>query len=233
MGTIFKGHRLASEASLGTGSSAAHERGKSKRRRAILDAARDIILREGEAAMTMRSMAAQAGVSPATPYNLFGSKQAILQAVYDEDYEDFARFFDKHASKGALIRVFDLADVSIRYFERQPEFYRALIGILQRNSGSEVESRSWSLRIAYMQRLLRDCVAADELRDDAPIDLVSSALLRIFKAIAQEWVEGTVTLEGARHELGVSFGLVLASLVTSKGTPALEQARRLYGLSQA
>jgi AcrR family transcriptional regulator len=209
--------------------SAAHERGKSKRRRAILDAAHDIILREGEGGMTMRAMAAQAGVSPATPYNLFGSKQAILQAIYDEDYDNFARYFDGHASSDPLNRIFDLADVSIEYFELQPDFYRALFGILQRQSGSEVDSRSWSMRQSYLRELLQASIAAGEMRADTPVELVSTALLRIFKAIFQEWVDGTLTLRAAGNDLGVSITLVLASLVTDKGAPGLEQARGRYG----
>jgi hypothetical protein len=51
-----------------------------------------------------------------------------LQAVYDEDYEDYAHFFEEHASKDELIRLFDIPDISIRYFERQPDFYRACDG---------------------------------------------------------------------------------------------------------
>lgn len=198
------------------------------RRRAILDAARDIILREGEAGMTMRSMAAQAGVSPATPYNLFGSKQAILQAIYDEDYAIFTRQFEAQASDDALIRLFDIADFSIDYFERQPDFYRALFAILQRHSGSEVESRSWSLRMAYLQGVVRAAMLSGELRDDVPVELVCSALLRIVKAIAQEWVEGVLALDEARRELGVSFGLVLASLVTPRGAAAFGEVRQRY-----
>jgi AcrR family transcriptional regulator len=221
---------MAGEAASGAVSSAAHERGKSRRRRAILDAARDIILREGEAGMTMRSMAAKAGVSPATPYNLFGSKQAILQAIYDEDYEAFTRQFEAQASDDALLRLFDIADFSIDYFEQQPDFYRALFAILQRHSGSEVDSRSWSLRMAYLQGVVRAGVAAGELSDATPIELVCSALLRIVKAIAQEWVEGALSLEQARRELRVSFALVLASLVTAKGAPAFEQVRKRYGI---
>ena len=209
--------------------SAAHERGKTKRRRAILDAARDIVLREGEAGMTMRSMAALAGVSPATPYNLFGSKQAILQAIYDEDFLAYGRYFNERASKDPLIRIFDIADISIEYFERQPDFYRALLGILQRNSGSPVDSASWSLRRGYLAKLLQDCVASGHLRNDTPIDLATSAMLRIFKAISQEWVEGALTLDDWRTELGTSIGLVLASLITPKGAPGLSLARERYG----
>jgi AcrR family transcriptional regulator len=211
-----------------SGPSPAHERGKQRRRRAIVDAARDIISREGEAGMTMRSMAAQAGVSPATPYNLFGSKQAILQAVYDEDLEQFRTYYEQRRSGDALARLFDIMDVSITYFEREPEFYRALIGILQRNAGSEIGASAWALRLNYFRTLIEDNIAAAELRSDTPVELVSSALVRIFKAIAQEWVDGSLSLPQMRDELGTSFSLVLASLVTAKGEPVLDEVRRRY-----
>jgi hypothetical protein len=54
-------------------------------------------------------------------------------------------------------------------------------------------------------------------------------MLRIFKAISQEWVEGALTLDDWRNELGTSIGLVLASLITPKGAPGLESARGRYG----
>jgi hypothetical protein len=92
-----------------------------------------------------------------------------------------------------------------------------------------MDSSSWSLRMTFLQGLLRACVAAGALRDDTPIDLVCSALLRIFKAVAQEWVEGELSLDEARREIGVSYGLVLASLAADEGRAALDQARRRYG----
>lgn len=219
---------MTTQADISPIASPAHEKGKQRRRRAILDAARDIIVRLGDGGMTMRAMAAQAGVSPATPYNLFGSKQAILQAVYDEDHQTYSAYFEGRASDDALVRIFDLVDVSIDYLGQQPDFYRALFAILQRESGSEVASRTWSLRLSYLRALVSDCVAAGELREDTPIDLVASALFRIFKAISQEWVDGMLTLEDARNALGVSFGLILASLITPKGAPALEQIGGRY-----
>ena len=68
------------------------EEGKDQRRRAIVKAARALIRENAETGFSMRSLAERAGLSLVTPYNLFGSKQAVLQAVLDEDLE----FFSQH-----------------------------------------------------------------------------------------------------------------------------------------
>lgn len=55
-----------------------HDINKQRNRDRILDAADEIIRRDGMEALNMRHLAEYAGVSLRTPYNLFGSKTAIL-----------------------------------------------------------------------------------------------------------------------------------------------------------
>jgi AcrR family transcriptional regulator len=52
-------------------------------RRAVLDASRDLLLRDGYRATTIRGVAERAGVSPDTIYKTFGSKPELMKAVYD------------------------------------------------------------------------------------------------------------------------------------------------------
>jgi AcrR family transcriptional regulator len=52
-------------------------------RRRILDAARELIIERGPAAITMRDIAGRARVSPETLYKAFGTKAALVKAVYD------------------------------------------------------------------------------------------------------------------------------------------------------
>lgn len=52
-------------------------------RRRILDAARELIVERGPAAITMRDIAGRARVSPETLYKAFGTKAALVKAVYD------------------------------------------------------------------------------------------------------------------------------------------------------
>lgn len=49
----------------------------------ILDAARELLLADGYAAMTVPSLAEHAAVSPQTIYNSIGGKAEVVKAVYD------------------------------------------------------------------------------------------------------------------------------------------------------
>lgn len=52
-------------------------------RRQVLAAARDLLTERGPAAVTMRDVAAHAGVSAETVKKAFGTKTALIKAVYD------------------------------------------------------------------------------------------------------------------------------------------------------
>jgi AcrR family transcriptional regulator len=52
-------------------------------RRSVLDAARDLLTERGPAAVTMRDVAAHAGVSAETVKKVFGTKTALIKSVYD------------------------------------------------------------------------------------------------------------------------------------------------------
>jgi AcrR family transcriptional regulator len=52
-------------------------------RRRIIEAARDMLLRDGYHAMSVSDLASTAGVSAQTVYNAVGGKAAVVKAVYD------------------------------------------------------------------------------------------------------------------------------------------------------
>src|SRR5947207_14518508 len=55
-------------------------------RRALIDAARRILETEGPAALSLRAVAREAGVSPAAPYHHFKDKSQLLEAVAHEGW---------------------------------------------------------------------------------------------------------------------------------------------------
>ena len=205
-----------------------HSKGKAKRQRAILDAARDIMAQSGEVGLTMFALASRAGVSPATPYNLFGSKQAILQAVYDEDLVVFHALYDERATDDLLGRIFDLVDLSIEHWQSAPEFYKALLTVLSRGAGSEGCEGAWSPGRSYARQLVGALAAAGGIIESAPLEAISANLIRILKSVGQEWVDGSLSLDRARNELGAGFGIVLTGFVTPAIAPALAEIRERY-----
>ncbi|MGK0337860.1 MAG: AcrR family transcriptional regulator, partial [Candidatus Azotimanducaceae bacterium] len=98
------------------------EEGKNRRRDRITAAARSLI-QSGDSGFRMRALAEEAGVSIATPYNLFGSKQAILTAVMDADLSRFKQTL-------AMQRVDSLAmfsktvAITRELIDLDPQFYR-------------------------------------------------------------------------------------------------------------
>jgi AcrR family transcriptional regulator len=61
------------------------------RRPKIVDAARSIFVEAGEAAVTMRAVAARAEVSPMAAYRHFESREALMQAVMERGHDAFLR----------------------------------------------------------------------------------------------------------------------------------------------
>ena len=86
----------------------------SKREDVIL-AARELMEAQDATGFSMRNLAEVAGVSIASPYNLFGSKQAVIAAVMDADLNDFreALFADE---KDEIEIFFHLVDVTATLF---------------------------------------------------------------------------------------------------------------------
>jgi AcrR family transcriptional regulator len=202
---------------------ASPQKDKFRRQLAILDAARTIIVKSGEAGLTMREVAAQAGLSLATPYNLFGSKQAILEAILEEDYIAFRQYFDQRESETPLTRIFDMIDSGVEHYKRAPEFYRPILALVSRNPEAVLKPQA-----AYVREMVSAALAAGCLRPETSVALVSSAIVRLFRAVSQEWVNDQLTLDQFRDEIGAHFALLLASLVSDAHQKSLALAADRY-----
>jgi AcrR family transcriptional regulator len=62
---------------------------KEARRRDILDAARELLERDGYERLSVRDVARGAGVSLGTVYNYFESREGLFAALYAERLEQF------------------------------------------------------------------------------------------------------------------------------------------------
>ena len=194
-----------------------YERGKAKRRQRILDTAVEIISEEGEEGLTVRAIAARAGLSPVTAYNLFGSKLAIMRAAYEQDYANLVRFFEENASSDALERIFDLITLSTAYYQQRPKFYRALFSSLIRDSNSELAIESWTSRSMNIRKLLVGAVEAGMLKAATPVEILAPIFVRLGRSITQEWVDGTLSFEESREAVLVSYYTIIENYTTGRG----------------
>ncbi len=96
----------------------------------VIDAA-ERLLRQDKADFSMRDLAAEAGVSFATPFNQFGSKHAIMQALSARRIDTMAtRYLALPPSGDALHRVLLAVETATAVMLQDPQVNRVVMGWL-------------------------------------------------------------------------------------------------------
>jgi AcrR family transcriptional regulator len=156
----------------------------------LLEVTSQVISADGEGAVTVRKVAADAGTSASAVYALFGSREALVEAVSDEGFRRFAEHLaavgqsDDPAADlrelGLAYRTFALAD---------PHFYRVMFyRAVPPSDGAPADGDSPSAVDRPTFRVLHDAVA--RALDGAPPEQVLGAAVGLWGL-----VHGLVSLE--------------------------------------
>jgi AcrR family transcriptional regulator len=165
----------------------AASRGEPMRQR-VIDAA-ERLLRQKKADFSMRDLAAEAGVSFATPFNQFGSKQAIIQALSERRIDLMeARYVAAAPAGDARDRVLLAVDVAAAVMLEEPGVNRMVMGWLGTAGASpgKVRLRSmalWALALGAGDGL--DQARIEEARDNLPAQLAFA-----FRGVLSFWTAG-------------------------------------------
>jgi AcrR family transcriptional regulator len=180
---------------------------KNTRRRAILDAARSLILEGKDRDFSMLTLAEKAGVSLVTPYNLFGSKSSILLEIVREDI--FARIASVEvlASDSLAGWVAALSATLGRVYYQNRHFYRRMIVTLvqQQNADSQREA------LEFSYRTFENALSGLQERGTLPATVPAAVLARQFAhsvsgSLQQRLMQrGTEEMLRREIELGLLF----------------------------
>ncbi|WP_184718256.1 TetR/AcrR family transcriptional regulator [Caulobacter sp.] len=96
--------------------------------RALVDAARKILETDGPAALSLRAVAREAGVSPAAPYHHFKDKAELLEAVAHEGWHELDEALAKAraSTDGDHGRMSDLGVAYVCFARDNPALYRVM-----------------------------------------------------------------------------------------------------------
>lgn len=103
-------------------------------RRALVDAAIGILDEDGIEALSLRSAARAAGVSPAAPYHHFGGKDGLLAAVATEGLQRMAgiqrELFEEAEARGDTPRekMTALGRLYVRFARLNPQLFTLMFG---------------------------------------------------------------------------------------------------------
>ena len=198
----------ATEAPLGR-----REAGKAERRARIIQAARELIRETGNAGLSMRVLAARAGVSLATPYNLFGSKRAIVLAVLQDVREFHARFSHLRATD-PIERIFAAVDINIGFYVADPDFYKTMWAAVF-DTSDDLRVMLWNpRRDAFWQGLIAEAAAAGAIAAEIDQDLLRRQLDHLFRSIMLDWVVGLLEVDAVAPAARHGYALMLKGACT-------------------
>ena len=164
------------------------ERDREVVRRAILDAARDLFLRDGFDQVSIRKIAERIEYSPAAIYSYFASKDDIFFALAEEGFRLLEGDQEAHAALAALTPISRIRGIFWRLYEfscEHPQYF-ALMFVDRSMPRISREYERFAFAREGKQRLLawiREAVADGSLPASAPPDvmlqIVSSAIIGV------------------------------------------------------
>lgn len=197
------------------------ERAKGGRRRRIVQAAHDLLRSQNIESLSGKAIAAHAGVSLSTVYNLFGSKDAVFEAVYADDLAAYEERVTARASRDALERLFDAVEVAMDLYGADPEFYRA---VMWRRAPSEPLDAAMRLpRGRFWEGLVGAIKAERFLHADADSAALTRVLVYQFSGALSDWVAGDLTLDVFASDMAFGFSATLLPFATPAARTRLEE----------
>ena len=181
----------------------------------------------------MRALANRAGVSSATPYNLFGSKHAILVALLNDDLAEYqAALGDVDA--GGIEVMFEAVRLTRRFLDRDPEIYRCVVAEISQDGGNQLRQLFGGPRYMLWKNMIAHAAQEGLLNDALDLDAFTITVTQTIAANVQEWALGQLTLD--EMELRVLYALALMLLAiatdTSRGTLKAQLCRAEGDLQQ-
>lgn len=206
---------------------------RAARRRHLVVAAQALIREQAGAGFSMTQLAARAGVSPATPYNLLGGKAEILRLVVREEFESFSDRLTGEQDGSPLRRLLAATALVVTHYEADRPFYRGLYHAMSSEAGEVHDLMSAQGNVLW-RGLVRDAVAGGELVEGLRVEPFTNLLLRTIAVTTQAWLAGNWTEERFALEMASSMRLILASVASpSWRDPLVREAMAAHGALEA
>lgn len=189
-------------------------------RQRILAAALELIDEQGIDGMTMRELAARAGVSVATIYNLFASQEAIVVAVFEQVVEDLEPRFDH------LRDIRDLGDLRDNYAAAYDIVFASVPTAIHLRFMDDLPSladfQGRHRASDALVPLLEAAVARGEIEPSADIDELRMVIESVVFTANRLGALGVIDADERSRRIRSGFQLVLLAAATEKGRRSLQ-----------
>ncbi len=164
---------------------------------ALLEAAIDIIDKEGTSALTIRRLAEKVGVSHAAPAYHFKDKNALLVAVATEGFRRLGHYFEKCVSqKDPVERVREMGHAYIDFALAHPSHYRVMFGpdfaTIKTDDPEFIQVASAAF--AYLHDTMKEIYPERRGPDSEEMNSLTAALSSwsTVHGVVMLWIDGTI-----------------------------------------
>lgn len=199
--------------------------GAERRKQAILTAARAMLNREP---LSMRKLAEAAGVSQATPYNLFGTKRQIFVDLYAAQRAELGARLDASDHPHAFSRMLHGVHLFGQELHAEPTFFRALMAVIYASAEEPEPSAEIEPGAAFWLHLVEAIKAEGLIAPSVNADAFTANFVYLLSGATIDWVNNRISV--AQWETMVCYGLTLAMLGTATPLirPELEDRLQRY-----
>jgi AcrR family transcriptional regulator len=176
------------------------EASKIETRQLILRAARRLFAQPGREESTIRDIAREAGVSPASVVVHFKSKTALLEEALNRDIENTLSelLASIPEDPGLLDRLMHLAKGFFRLYDQNRKLYRALIRHTLFEPASETPNitNGSELYLGFLSGLVEESQARGLIRRDVDVAVAAEAIFSLYLgALTQLFRRPEMTVE--------------------------------------
>lgn len=157
----------------------------------------------------MRRLAEAAGVSQATPYNLFGTKRRLYVALHRELEAELIESIQAAESRDALDRMYSAIRLMAARMDREAALYRELFATIYA-SDAEDHGAQVQTAAAFWDGLLVPLREEGLLRAGTDIGAFTRNFVYLLSGALMAWTDRRI--DTAALETAVRYGFTLAAL---------------------
>ncbi|MFG3440364.1 TetR/AcrR family transcriptional regulator [Nonomuraea sp. NPDC047897] len=153
----------------------------------VFAAAIDLMAEQGYAATTVEAIAERAGVAKGTVFYNFGSKEALFAALLEHSVARLAEALSQAATGDSpLARLDNVVLGQLRFFDEHGPLARVLLAEMWRTAWQEAVAQLREHALGVYARVLRDAVAAGDIRPGLDVETAATALFGMVLTVAIE-----------------------------------------------
>lgn len=194
------------------------EKGKARRKRQIIQAAKHLLATGGIDALSTRRLAEEAELSVHTLYALVGSKDQILEAVMADNHERVLDDLMKIDEHHAIEKLFAIIESTYAIIAEDSAAQKPIMRMLMtRYYEGNLNPNPWWLMAqekGWIEGAIAEATAQKQLNGSFPATIIADMLMKIYLSNLRDYLFDQATLDDFRDATRFEFWFCLSNIAT-------------------